>query len=297
MRIGVLGMATVDTLLTAPNPSYAHDTVTVLDGMSTSIGGKGIATAISAHHAGAEVLPFALVGMQSMVVTRLAPIFDGRCLIRALDEDHRTWIVISALHEVVTFVRDLAPAPALLDSVRDSVRAFAEQIDLLYLSMENPVVIDAAIQAARVGGLPLVSNLCAPLTTRAPELVPLIVRASHTIICNETESAAALAALGISEWRSAEAPLLEDVILTGGSAGGRWSHRPFTAWTTYDPVPVGVVCVVGAGDAFNGQYITSRFVRGDTTDQACAAGAARASEKVAVFASSLPIATLRTRSA
>lgn len=284
-------MATWDTVLRASKPVYVHDAVTLVEGAVTCPGGKGVVTAIAAHHGGAQVVPCSLVGRRSTIAAQLAPVFTTDHLLPALEEDHRIWIISSGAHEVVTFARWVA-SDVDSSGIDTAAAMFIREIDLLYISMEHPALVDAALRYATAAELPIVSNLCAPLIALCRPSLPGIVRCSGTAICNESEAADALAALGVESWGSADAPELQEVVVTAGAAGGRWSRRPFEHWTSYSPIPTEPVCVVGAGDTFNGQFLVSRFIEGQPADEACHAAAHRAAEKVATFGSSLPISGL-----
>lgn len=292
MRIGVLGMATVDTLLSADVPAYRHDAVTLLNRVTSGIGGKGMVTAIAAHHGGADVAPCALVGRRSSIAAEVTPIFPTHFLLPALQDDHRIWIVISGEHEVVTFVHATVPPRGRLAAIEADATSFTEAVDVLYVSMEHPALVETGVRTAAARGIPVVINLCEPLLSGLTSAVPELVRRSSAILCNEAESRSALATLGAAAWSNVDAPELREVVITGGAAGGRWSCRPFDRWARYEACPTRIACVVGAGDTFNGAYLASRFVHGQPPDEACRAAAERAAEKIALFASSLPVRTL-----
>lgn len=287
--VGVLGMATIDTLLRARQPKFEHDAVTTVDDVITSVGGKGLIAAIAARHAHPRVLPLALVGRESRVRHEVASSLDRRYLIEAVGEDHRVWMVAAETGEVATFVRWTLPPSEALDGLAEIARRFAENIDVLYVSIEHPVLVRHALEVAVARGIPIVANLCAPLIDELPDLLAEIARCSDAILCNQLEADRALAALGARGWSDVDAGKLEVVVVTAGADGGRYAERPFVEWTPYAPVPAAIVSAVGAGDTFNGQFVVSRFVHGLGLDAACTAAAERAAVVVARAQSSLPI--------
>lgn len=295
MRIGVLGMATVDTILHTPDPDFEHEGVTLLERAASGIGGKGLVAAIAAHHGGSEILPCALVGRRSTIEPAVSPIFDSRFLFPALDQDHRIWLVTSDGQEVVTFAYLGRSDPGFLTTMRKSAESFVDQVDLLYLSMEHPLLVNAAVERAAARNIPLVANLCSPLLTQLGSELDQIIRASHIILCNEHEERLAFRELGVKNWSSVEAEALTQVVVTAGAKGGTWSTAPFKQWTGYEGFPADVVCVVGAGDTFNGQYLSSVFTHGHKPAEACISAAELAAKKVSVFSSSLPITGLDVR--
>jgi sugar/nucleoside kinase (ribokinase family) len=286
VRIGIVGMATWDTVLLVRQPVYRHDAVSLVERVVTGVGGKGVVAAIAAHHAGAEVLPCSLVGQPSTIPAELRALYSVRYLIPALEEDHHIWIVTSTAQEVVTFAR-VAEAYVDVAGFATMATAFVDAVDLVYVAIEHPALLKAVLTKAADAGLPVVSNLSAPLLGACPTLVPAIVRLSQAIICNVSELATTLNLLGIAAWGQADAPRLEEVVITEGAEGGSWSQRAFVTWTRYAAAPAEAVCAVGAGDTFNGQYLVSRYVEGRSPSEACEAAARRAADKVATFGSAL----------
>jgi sugar/nucleoside kinase (ribokinase family) len=287
MRIGVLGMATRDTILSVTASRYEHDSVTAVNRTTECPGGKGLLAAIAVSRAGGSPVPMAFVGRHSPLPEQLSRTMPTNRLIRELDDDHRVWILASDAHRIVTFAQ-WQPTPISPARARRLAADFVRSVDLVYITMEHPALVEAVLDQARRRSVPVVSNLCAPLLEHCRHLVDEIVRSSHTVICNESETESSLSIVHGNVWPTSGASLLETVISTRGAAGGRWSTHPFRHWTAYAPVPAEAECVVGAGDTFNGQYLVSRYVEGQGVARACADGARRSAEAVAHFGSGLP---------
>jgi sugar/nucleoside kinase (ribokinase family) len=282
-------MATRDTLLRTRRPVFAHDAVTLVDDVTVSVGGKGLIAAIAAHHAGARVLPMALVGRASRLRAEVAPLLDARYLLEELDDDHGTWIVASETDEVVTFVRCIPPAGDAIGRLADAARSFVERIDVLYVSVEHPLLVRHALEPAVARGVRVVANLCTPLIDQIGELLPYIAQSSDAVLCNRAEAERALDALGARNWSDVASRRLALVVVTAGAEGGRYAEAPFTQWTPFASAAAAHVSSVGAGDTFNGQFIVSRFVDGASLDAACAGAADRAAQVIARAESTLQI--------
>lgn len=291
MRIGCLGMATLDTLLFTQRPAYAHEEVTPVEGVVESPGGKGIVSAAAMRRSGVEAIPFALVGKRSELSPLLGA-FDGRYLLPSLDMDNRTWITISEEHRVVTFVARGALAQADEDAALTAVKGFIEEIDALYITVEHAGVLRTALEMALQRDLRIALNPSVPmidqLGSEDPDLLARLVSNSSIILCNEWEAPRVLRALGEGSWGELGASSLREVVITGGASGGNFSLAPFESWEHFDATPVSHPrSVVGAGDTFNGAYLASRLT-GGTPAESCRSGADLAAVKVGHRGSMLP---------
>ncbi len=292
MRLGCLGMGTLDVTLSASSVSYEHDAVTVVDDVTVSVGGKGIVAAVALEHAGANALPMALVGANSRLPSLLPPGLSCEWLTPALERDSQIWASVADVEHVVTWV---APGP-LSHGVGDLAargEGFVLGADALYLTMEELPLIEAALGKASDRGIPVAVDLTTPLLDqlrrkRRPDLLRKLVDAADVIFCNSGESARALQALGAKAWSDLRPRRLQEVVVTAAAEGGSYSRRPFTVWRGYEAVPANPArCAVGAGDTFNGGFLAARWLRGRSLDESCEAAAALASLTVSRLSSSL----------
>jgi len=292
--VGCVGTASLDTLLFCEQlPTGGHDTVTVLDDIVITIGGKGLVSALAMHDAGVAALPFAGVGTNSTIAPMLPSDLDSRFVLPVQASDDRIWLIVSGAHEVATLVAVEAFRSRDTPAHASAAEAFVNEIDVVYISVDNPHVVRTVSQLACARDLPIVTNLSLPLLQlaqrEAGDLLPQLIEQSNVVLCNERESQLTLEMLQVRDWHELKSSQLREVIVTKGSEGGRWSERPFTGWTRYPAVRRGPTrCVVGAGDTFNGAYIAARFGSGAETAWSCAQGADAAARKVTYRASSLP---------
>lgn len=294
MKIGCLGMATLDTLLFTKDPIYAHEAVTPVEEAVVSPGGKGIVSAMAMQRAGADVLPFALIGSGPELATLLPDEIERRYLLPLLESDSRTWITISEAHKVVTFVSHAPLDGAAEEAAIGSVQEFISQVNALYVTIEHPPLVRAALRASSASGIKLALNPSVPLLDlfgrEDPRLLGDLVANCTFILCNDWEAPQFLRALGVKQWSDLEAPLLEEVVVTAGAAGGQFAVAPFESWERFDATPVERLrCVVGAGDTFNGAYLAARLVNGASPRASARRGADLAAAKVAYRGSLLPV--------
>ncbi len=289
MRLGCLGMATQDTLLFTGEASFEEESVTHVDAVVPSTGGKGLVAAIAMRYARADVMPFALVGRDSDLARSFTGRVDTSNLLPVLDQDNRTWITIAEGHRMITMVKlgkvvDKAGAIA-------QVGDFARSVDLLYITAEDPALIEVAFGVAAERRVPIALNPSLPmlklLAGAAPDLLSKMVDSAVVVLCNDWEAPLLLKALGVGDW--AELGGHAEVIVTSGGAGGRYASPPYSSWRTFEAKPVERVrCVVGAGDTFAGAYLKARFVDGEGISASCDRGAELAALKVAYKGSALP---------
>jgi sugar/nucleoside kinase (ribokinase family) len=284
-------MATLDTLLFTPAHLLEHDVVIPIDDVVVTPGGKGIVSADAVGRTGLTAIPYALVGASSELLRGLSGL-DGRYLLPALTEDNRTWITISEAQRVVTFVSHGHLSKSTEAVAVDPVGAFMDEIDALYITVEHPRLLRVALRDATSRGLPMILNPSTPLIDRLaaedPTLFSELVTKSSTIVCNDWEAPRALRILGVRSWEEIREASLEEIVITSGAAGGRFSERPFVRWERFEATPAGrLECVVGAGDTFTGAYLASRLM-GGSVSESCRKGAELAALKVGHRGSMLP---------
>ena len=88
-RLGLIGMATIDTLLFGDRWSHSPDSVNIAAQSVETVGGKGVVAAIAAVVAGADVSLLSLVGRETTVRSRLPPQLNGSRLVPILSADNR----------------------------------------------------------------------------------------------------------------------------------------------------------------------------------------------------------------
>jgi len=287
MRIGCVGMATLDTLLFVPDQELVHDTVLPVDVAVRCPGGKGMVTAAAVLEQGGEVVPFSLLGEDSELAELLSDGLGRVYQLQLLPNDSRTWISVSHAQKVVTFVSRADLPPRQERVALEAVTTMVEEVDVLYLTVEDPKILAAALKAARASDIPVALNASVPLlgllhSAHRPLLADLIARSS-LIFCNHMEDRRVLRALGINRWSDAPEPDKREVVVTEGPAGGRVSTAASDDWIRFESSPAeSVRCVVGAGDTFNGAYITARWAIGSPPAESCRRGAELAARKVAL---------------
>lgn len=294
MKIGCLGMATLDTLLFTKHPAFVDEAVTPVEKSVSTPGGKGVVIAAAAQLSGAEAVPFALAGAESDLGRCLKQGFDTRYLIPVLDADSRTWITISGGEEVATFVARGLLAEDGLGRALDAINEFVGELDLLYATIEHPAVLRAALSAASYRDLPLALNPSLPLLNllreEDPALLADLFAYSSYVLCNEREAIRALEDLGAEGWVGVYAPKLREVVITAGGAGGNLGLPPFDHWEHFAATPAAhPLCVVGAGDTFNGAYLAARLIERASPRESCRRGADLAACKVSHRGSMLPL--------
>lgn len=161
MRIGCLGMATLDTLLFTPKVAFADETVTPVEEAVLSTGGKGMVTAIAMAESGADVVPLALLGRDSRLAELLPAGIEDRYLLPRLTADNRTWITVSEGHKVVTFISRGTLEGA--SQIAAAVESFVSELDALYLTIEEVAVLRAALDATAGLDIPIAINASLPL--------------------------------------------------------------------------------------------------------------------------------------
>ncbi len=299
MRIGCLGMATLDTLLFTPKVAFADETVTPVEEAVLSTGGKGMVTAIAMAESGADVVPLALLGRDSRLAELLPAGIEDRYLLPRLTADNRTWITVSEGHKVVTFISRGTLEGA--SQIAAAVESFVSELDALYLTIEEVAVLRAALDATAGLDIPIAINASLPLLDALGDehvaLLAELVGRSRIILCNDWEAPHLLRTLGVGGWSDLDSGILEEVVVTAGPAGGQYALPPFREWERFEATPVSDLrCVVGAGDTFSGGYLTARLVAGATPAESCRRGADLAALKVAHRGSVLPLSRLQARS-
>jgi len=294
MKIGCVGMTTIDTLLFTDVLPQSHEGLSRVQSARTCIGGKGMVTALSAFMLGCDVSLLTMVGDREEVTSLLPADFSGKYFLETLQSNNRTWIPVSNDQSTVTFIYSSPLRDFDRAEVFSTVGEFVGSIEVLYISTEHTFLIKEAALAASRLSVPLVSNLNTPLICDLEDLAgampKLLVDVSHTIIMNEAESEQALAKLNLRGWTEVTSPCLQEIIITQASRGGVFAVRPFTKWVRYEAQPVKeTVCTVGAGDTFNGAYLKSRFIEKSSILGSCENAARAAGMKVCLPSSSLCI--------
>jgi len=285
-------MATLDTLLFVPEGDMVDDGVTPVEEVVRCPGGKGIVAAAAIQQEGGEVVPFSLLGAGSEFADLLPAGLDRRYLLGMLENDSRTWITISHAQKVVTFVAQGRLPGRREESAVEAVSDFVKEVDALYLTIEHPALLRAALREAATSGVPIALNASIPLLemllSADRKLLGNLLARSDFVFCNHMEEPRFLHALGASDWE--QAPLAEtcEIVVTEGEAGGKFSEG-HGSWTRFSAVPASSVqCVVGAGDTFNGAYLVARLVAGASSEESSLRGAEVAARKVAARSSMLP---------
>ncbi len=293
MRIGCVGMATLDTLLFIPDQEMLDDDVAPVEEAIRCPGGKGMVTAAAVREQGGEVVPFALLGKEARLNGLLPRSLDRRYQLGLLERDSRTWITISHAQKVVTFVSRQGLLEGQEEVVAEALAGFFDEIDAVYVTVEDPIVLRAVLRLARSRGVPIALNASIPLLELLlgsdRDLLLGLLAESELIFSNHREGPRFLESLGLASWAAIPSDRGREVVVTEGEAGGQFSDGSARRWTRYEAVrPESVRCVVGAGDTFNGAYLVARWSSGLSAAESCSQGAALAARKVAVRASMLP---------
>jgi sugar/nucleoside kinase (ribokinase family) len=292
MKIGCIGMTTLDTLMFTDRLPVENEDLGRVQGVYECLGGKGMVTALSVFSQGCATSFFTLVGLKSEIMTLLPNGFDSDYLLEVLKANNRTWIPISSDRRTSLFVYSSPLRQDARSRVLNSLPAFLDGIDVLYLSTEYMFVIREAARIALERELPVVMNLNSALMSDAEcsgkDVRDLLVPSSSTLILNEHESDQAMSRLDLRTWSAVSSPRLQEVVITKGASGGVVASKPFEEWNTYQAQSQGVpICPVGAGDTFNGGYIKARFVEGKSPLNSCTDAARLAGQKLTVPSSSL----------
>jgi len=285
-------MATLDTLLFIPDQELLDDAVTPVEEAARCPGGKGMVTAGAIREEGGEVVPFSLLGRESQLDGLLPQALDRRYRLQLLDRDSRTWITISHAQKVITFVFRQELAEEHRKVAAEALAGLLDEVDGLYVTVEDPIVLRAVRELARARGVPIALNASIPLLElllpNDRDLLVDLVRDSELIFCNHREWPRFLDGLGNGDLSALPLDRGREVVVTEGEAGGRFSDGDLSHWTRFEAVrPQSVRCVVGAGDTFNGAYLVARWASGLSAAESCQRGARLAAQKVAVRASML----------
>ncbi len=297
MRIGFVGMTTLDTLQYVESlPRKAEDLFRV-DSFVSCLGGKGMVPALAAFSLGCEVVLFTLIARPPELrgeILGLLPSGFGRQYIKPwLATNHRTWIAISASKQETQTLVYSSPLSHIDPSVfKRTVRRFLGEVDVLYLSTEHGILVRTTLDLVREHHLPLISNINQALLTDPLDptgaLARSLMMSSSVVFVNQYEADLALSKLKSSNWTKLGGENLREIVITAGERGGRVSTFPFRKWLRYKAVkPKQVLCVVGAGDTFNGAYLKARFVDRREPLASCLYAAKIAAKKLELRSSSL----------
>src|ERR1051326_9014054 len=95
MRIGCIGMTTVDTLMFTDLIPSENEDLGRLQQVYQCLGGKGMVTALTLFALGCDVSLLTLIGNKHEIEGFLPRYFDAGYLLKALVGNNRTWIPIS----------------------------------------------------------------------------------------------------------------------------------------------------------------------------------------------------------
>jgi fructose-1-phosphate kinase PfkB-like protein len=280
MRLGCVGMASIDTALVVTDPSYEHDAVLTVNDVVVSLGGKGLIAALAIAEEGVALAPLSQVGTESRIVELLPPGLKGDWLIPTQAQDSRIWLTMGGAHRVTAWVaagRQVKTDPGL----RSIARRYVDTIDAVYLAFESIPLVHAAFLAATASSKPTAINLSTPLldaiNAHDPSLLTVLATGANLVICNESESRTALKMLGQDSWSEIVKPDTV-VVVTEGDAGGRFAASRGATWSRYAAVaPHEIRSVVGAGDTFTGALIANYWGKGLSLAASCDRGAKLAS--------------------
>ena len=292
MRIGCVGTGSLDTTFLVSSASYDHESVTIVNKVVVSVGGKGLVTAIGMLDQGVDVEPLSLVGEKSQIPGMLPTRLGRAWLVPALDLDTQIWLSVSATHEVATWV-SFGNSPRPEQELAEIGAEYARSSDALYLSVEETPLLRGALLAARSDATPLAVNLSRPLIDRLAHddlaLLASLVDSATILLCSADESARALSALSAGDWRDVARQDAE-IVVTRGSDGGEFLPAGSQSWERYEAVaPAAVRSVVGAGDTFNGAFLAARWGWGQSLPESCDIAAAAAARCVGEAGSCLPL--------
>ncbi len=293
MRIGCIGTGSIDTTFFVNSGSYDHESVTIINEVVVSVGGKGLVTAIGMLDQGVDVEPLSLVGKNSQISDMLASRLGRAWLVPALDLDTRIWLSVADAHDVATWV-SFGSSSRTEQELAEIGAEYARRSDALYLSIEETPLLHGALLAARSDATPLAVNLSRPLIDRLVRddlsLFTSLIDSAAILLCSADESARILSSLSVSDWRDVARQDAE-VVVTCGSDGGEFLPAGSRHWGHYEAVaPAAVRSVVGAGDTFNGALLAARWGRGHSLSESCVVAAAAAARCVSEAGSCLPLA-------
>lgn len=296
MRIGCIGMTTIDTLLFTPQlPTFADEACHV-DAV-VCLGGKGMVTAQVLSALGTDVVVCTLIGGEQRdyaeVCSYLPSTFETRFLLPWLVRNNRTWIAVSADQTSWTLV-NVSPTRSTLRSsrIRRTIESLFQRSNVVYVAMEHMDLLKQVVHQGRHVQHRIVTNISVPLldAIRAEGSGMLfdLVTVSSAIMMNDVECSQALDQLGIPSWENVQSDRLQEIIITKGEKGGVMSSRPFTDWQTFEAyAPSQIACCIGAGDTFNGAFMVSHFVNGAGLTESCQYAAMIAAKKIALRTSAI----------
>lgn len=248
-------MCTDDTFLELSDTYGDDESLLVVKGEASRVGGKGFLVAQAMRRLG----PISVDLVAEVASDGSAFSMDhDRMLRRVLERDHRVWVVTSPDSVQRTFVR---PGRRVRDSGFDSPGVHIEPSALLYLSAEDIDLVRAIVRAwTSAGSLsPLALNPCVAFLDRLTgheELLRELLRAASYVLLNEHEHQRLMD-------EGHRYPSHGLIVVTEGARGGRYLRPDGTHWERFD----GVICTVegltsaGSGDVFNGVLLGSRLLK------------------------------------
>jgi sugar/nucleoside kinase (ribokinase family) len=290
MRVGCIGMSTIDTALFVADSSHEPESVQIVDEFSVSLGGKGLITAIAMSHEGVDVAPLALVGRTSRITEHLSGQLCTDWLVPAQAQDSQIWLTIGERHRVAAFV---AVGECLITNsdLEELGSKYAASVDALYLSFDVLPLLRGALTRATRQQIPVAVNLSRPLLDRLVAddrgLLNQLVTGASLILCNDDESKRILQAFNTKTWADV-AGTGTSLVITEGDAGGLVRASSDVEWRRYEPVRTSTIkSVVGAGDTFNGALLAAHWGRSLSLIDSCKPAAVLASACLGVPSSSI----------
>jgi ribokinase len=261
VKITVMGSFVVDLTARTPHLPVTGETVKG-SSFKTGPGGKGSNQGVAAQRAGADVTMITKVGKDAFGKIALDNFKNEKIDTRYIfeDENHETGAALIMVDETTGENKILVVLGAcehITDNDIETARYSLENTELFLTQLETNIdAVEKAIEIAYKKGVKIVLNP-APVQPISDELLKKI----DILIPNEIE-ASILTGIKINNnsdiKRAADVFLqkgVKNVIITLGSSGvyARTKEKEMFI----PAVPVKVVETTGAGDAFNGGFVTS----------------------------------------
>jgi ribokinase len=261
VKITVMGSFVVDLTARTPHLPVTGETVKG-SSFKTGPGGKGSNQGVAAQRAGADVTMITKVGKDAFGKIALYNFKNEKIDTRYIfeDENHETGAALIMVDETTGENKILVVLGAcehITDNDIETARYSLENTELFLTQLETNIdAVEKAIEIAYKKGVKIVLNP-APVQPISDELLKKI----DILIPNEIE-ASILTGIKINNnsdiKRAADVFLqkgVKNVIITLGSSGvyARTKEKEMFI----PAVPVKVVETTGAGDAFNGGFVTS----------------------------------------
>lgn len=293
--IGVVGTVVLDHLMyvedfAGGSSLLVDDGVSRVSHVEDVLGGKGMVCARAMLHQGAQVLPLFGLDTQNILASMWPEGMSQDTCDAAQDAAHEAWIVVRDARGLHTFI-----SLASVSKRSPKLDPFLAAIDYLYISYEDVSILKRLLaDLGRPGCRPsvLALNATAPLilelTEKWPEGLLKLLEHATVVLLNEGEERLLFEALGANSWNQVVGPDDREVVVTQGAAGGRWLAPGSGDWRRFNANVVAMpVCLVGAGDTFNGAYLVARWLDAKDIGESCAEAATLAALKIRTRSSSL----------